>query len=79
MPGASNTKVKLKQVDNDEMRTNLNKRVEATGRLQAAQAPSTGVAGAAEEAARGGGPNQPLPELHVTNVRVLDQPCTPQQ
>ena len=70
-------KVKLKQVDNDEMRANLNKRVEVTGHLQAAKAPSTGVAGAVSEAARGGGPNEPLPEVHVTNVRALAQPCTP--
>jgi hypothetical protein len=70
-------KVKLKQVDNDEMRANLNKRLEVTGHLQAAKAPSTGVAGAVSEVARGGGPNEPLPEVHVTNVRALDQTCTP--
>lgn len=102
------TTVKLKQVDNDQMRANLNKQVEITGRVQmaseshmaghtpsatdkpSATAPAgtpgttgtgTGagerVAGAAGSMMRGGGPNEPLPEVHVTSVRVLNQACTP--
>ena len=83
-PGAS---VKLKQVDNDQMKENLNKQVEVTGRVQAPSSsgpPAPGAAGAGERVAgaagsamRGGGPNQPLPELQVTSVRPLNQACTP--
>jgi hypothetical protein len=91
--GGAGMSVKLKQVDNDEMRQNLNKQVEITGRLQAASSGATGasgasgatgatgagerVTGAAGAAMRGGGPNQSLTELHVTTVRALNQPCTP--
>lgn len=77
-PAGAGTNVKLKEVDNDQMRANLNKRIEVTGRFQAAPAPSGAVVGAAETVARGGGENKPLPEVHVTNVRVLNEPCTPQ-
>ena len=85
--GSPGVSVKLKQVDNDQMRANVNKRIEVTGRIQAADPSSTTggtptgagerVAGAAGSAMRGGGANQPLTELHVSSVRVLNEACTP--
>lgn len=69
---AGATNVRLKEVDNDQMRANLNKRVEVTGRFEAAPEATAGAAVTP-------GPNKPIPEVHVTNVRALNEPCTPQQ
>ncbi|HUE88847.1 MAG TPA: hypothetical protein VMO26_22445 [Vicinamibacterales bacterium] len=87
---AGGMKIKLKSTDDAKLKENLNKRVEVTGRLEAGSSDTTtrpGTPGApgtpgtpeagAPSAARGS--MDTMPELQVSNVRVLEQACTPQQ
>ncbi len=103
MAGAGGTKLKLKASGTTDLSENVNKRVEVTGRLEAASdhsgmthtpgttpgtpgtpgapvapgAPGTPETGAPSVSARGAMGS--MPELQVSNVRVLEQACTPQQ
>lgn len=93
-PADPSMKVKLKATGTTELSENVNKRVEVTGRLQEASAstsdrpgttpgtPGTpGAPGTPETGAPGAMSHSmdKTPELQVTNVRVLEQSCTPEQ
>jgi hypothetical protein len=84
------TNVKLTSVDNDQMRQNLNRQVEVTGRLSmhtgaggatgttatTGTTAATGATGASgATGAMAGG--RSLPELRVQSIRVLGESCTP--
>jgi hypothetical protein len=100
MAGAGATKLKLKASGTTDLSENVNKRVEVTGRLEAASdhsgmthtpgttpgtpgtpgqpgTPGTPETGAPGASARGA--MDSMPELQVSNVRVLEQSCTPKQ
>jgi hypothetical protein len=81
--GGSDLKIKLENVDNDQMRMNLNKQVEVTGRLEVDAPGATARPGTTTErpqterpetTARGTG-DEDLPQLHVTSVRATGQSC----
>ena len=95
---AGGTKIKLKASGSNDLKENLNKRVEVTGRLEAPSGmtdrPGTtpGAPGAPGTPGTPGTPGRPepgapgaaagrsmdaMPELQVSNVRVLAQSCTP--
>ena len=85
-PGATGTtgaaggmKIKLKETANVQLRENLNKRVEVTGRLQAASSATPGTPETSKPGATGSSSMDAMPELQVSNVRVLEQSCTPKQ
>jgi hypothetical protein len=92
--GAADMKVKLKASGTTDLSENVNKRVEVTGRLQEASSsmsdrpgttpgsPGTpGAPGTPETGAPGAMSHSmdKMPELQVSNVRVLEQSCTPEQ
>jgi hypothetical protein len=94
MSGAASTmKIKLKESGAAKLGENVNKRVEVTGRLEAASsssmakpgttpgAPGTpGTPGTPETGApRTAGAADAMPEMQVSNIRVLDQTCTAKQ
>jgi hypothetical protein len=88
MSGASsNMKIKLKESGTAKLGENVNKRVEVTGRLEAGSSSSTarpgttpGTPGTPETGApRTTGSADAMPEMQVSNVRVLEQSCTPKQ
>ena len=86
---ASGMNIKLVRVENDEMKANLNRQVEVTGRIDATPGPGTASGTTAERPRTGTGTETPgrsqtgqrdrdeLPELEVQSVRVTNQTCTP--
>lgn len=78
--------VKLSSVDNDQMRSNLNRQVEVTGRLSV-DAKAAGHTARDAQVANPStaqkvrdnvlGDNNKLPELQVSAVRATGQACTP--
>jgi hypothetical protein len=91
MSGAASTmKIKLKESGAAKLGENVNKRVEVTGRLEAASSGSTarpgttpgtpGTPGTPETGApRTAGAADAMPEMQVSNIRVLEQTCTAKQ
>lgn len=82
--GAGGLKVKLVQVDNDQMRAHLNHQVEVTGRLEVGNdgrmdAPKKPAEKSAVEKATEAviGDRNKLPALHVTAVKSTNQACSP--
>jgi hypothetical protein len=77
--------VKLVKGDNDEIKANLNRQVEITGRLDIADTGMNrdrpGATGGTEATGRprtgatGQNSDQPVPQLEVQSVRVLNQSC----
>ena len=91
MTGADSTmKIKLKESGTAKLGENVNKRVEVTGRLEAGSSSSMarpgttpgtpGTPGTPETGApRTTGSADAMPEMQVSNVRVLEESCTPKQ
>jgi hypothetical protein len=82
--GARGLNVKLVKVDNDEMKTNLNRLVEVTGKLDAdggamdrTRPGGTETTGGTRPGTGATGTDQPLAHLEVQSVRVVNQSCTP--
>jgi hypothetical protein len=84
---ASAMKIKLKESGAAKLAENVNKRVEVTGRLEAGSSSSMakpgttpGTPGTPETGApRTAGASDAMPEMQVSNVRVLEQTCTAKQ
>jgi hypothetical protein len=88
MPGAADSKmrIKLKESGTAKLGENVNKRVEVTGRLEAGSSSPMarpGTTPGTPEKPEAGAPRTMaagmMPELQVSNVRVLEEACTPKQ
>lgn len=82
--GASSTRVKLTNIDNDKIEANLNRQIEVTGRLDVDDGMNMagdrpGRPTTAEPPTAGRDATRELAELNVQSVRALNQPCPTKQ